>query len=118
MPGYVDVLGLRFTPPRGVAALLHLAVAAAAFSRRSGVSRACHKVSVQVADEFGIQPSFVTSDLSVDKADRCVAPAAVGQPARDGWWCVFAGFGSHQCRCRLTAVGCCKVLEVVFAKLT
>ena len=35
--------------------------------------------------------------------------SAVGQPARDGHWCVFAGFGSHQCRCRLTTVDCCRV---------
>ena len=51
----------------GIAALLQLAVAAAAFSRRSGVSRGD-----------------------------------------------FADFGSHQCRCRLTTVDCCRVLEVAF----
>ena len=35
--------------------------------------------------------------------------SAVGQPARDGQWCVFAGFGSHQYCCRLTTVDCCRV---------
>ena len=40
-----------------------------------------HTDSTQVADGFGIQPSFVTPDLSVDKADRCVT--------RVSWSCAF-----------------------------